>query len=237
MEFRLISDISDKSDELTIFIHGYSAIADDFDLAMWQKCMRDLNLSSPGVLLLWDSGHILGIGQAFEGVLYDTFKRNLFAATALTVIERGVHFYQSRSRSDELGVQLIGAIKNYTSRHCPLVKKINLIGHSLGSRLIISCLKGYKANFDTGLVINDVLLMGGAVELSSIEAKELAEKVEGLIVNAYSKDDYTLILNFDETCIGRHEVDSFNNICMDGFGHMDYWPKLKKVIDDSELVL
>lgn len=127
-----------------------------------------------------------------------------------------------------MGVVLLEQLKEYLRCNHPQIETINLIGHSLGSRVVVSSLRNFTNRQQ--LAINDVLLMAAAVEVTSIEARQLRGLLQGRLINAYSKADKTLLLNWGETCLGRNEVEHFESIEMNDFGHTDYWERLPEVL-------
>lgn len=66
-----------------------------------------------------------------------------------------------------------------------------------------------------------------------MEARQLRERFKGRLINAYSKADRTLLLNWGEACLGRNEVEHFESIEMNDFGHTDYWERLPEVLVET----
>lgn len=93
-----------------------------------------------------------------------------------------------------MGAVLLEQLSEYLRRDHPQVKTINLIGHSLGGRVVISSLRTFTKRQQ--LAINDVLLMAAAVEVTAVEAQQMRGLLQGRLINAYSKADKTLLLNW-----------------------------------------
>ncbi|POB02027.1 DUF726 domain-containing protein [Halopseudomonas oceani] len=131
-----------------------------------------------------------------------------------------------------MGRVFVEQLESYLLKHHPQVEQVNLIGHSLGGRVLATALK--EGAVGQYFKIGDVLLMAAAVEVSTSEAAAMLCCVSGRLINAYSKSDRVLLMNVGETCIGRNEVGLFENVHMHGFGHSDYWPKLREVMEASK---
>ena len=76
--------------------------------------------------------------------------------------------------------------------------------------------------------------MAAAVEVSPGEAQQMRGLLQGRLINAYSKADRTLLLNWGETCLGRNEVEHFESVEMEGFGHTQYWERLPDVLNRTK---
>jgi hypothetical protein len=129
-------------------------------------------------------------------------------------------------------------------------KKYILIGHSLGARVIYSCMASLKTK--DRCFIQDVHLLGGAVsntansdsdESSHVNWYDIDKAVSGKINNYFSKNDIVLQtlykvgegIKFDfGDPIGRHEINNqkINNINVSEYidGHTEYKPNLHKIL-------
>ena len=125
-----------------------------------------------------------------------------------------------------MGKTLLSKLTEFIHEEKLPINTINLIGHSLGGRLVVHCLKSITDNTSPQLTINDVLLMAAAVEAQPCEARSMRDLIKGRLFNAYSTDDRILWLPVDEKCIGRREVDNFDNVLIDGFGAVGALEKL-----------
>lgn len=214
--------------EASIFIHGYSAGHDDEDR---QNLLRIIPASTPqhvNVFAFWNSSHFSHFNKRSRRLVATSAGLNLLSSVAVAAGDRAAHFTKIRDRAENMGKILFAQLERYLDRDYPNVRTVNLIGHSLGGRLIISSLKSPDLA-KSRLKINDVLLMAAAAEVQQNEAKYIRRLVQGRLMNAYSTDDWTLLLPVDEDCLGRREVNHFENIRIDGFGHGDYWKNLHEV--------
>ena len=227
--------------EANIFIHGYSAGHSDEDKQLLLDKIPEQLKHYTNIFAFWPSNHIfrfdksslwkigsagLGAGATFIGT--PTGSLGLVGTLAR---DRMGNFTQARARAESMGTVLLDQLQDYLNSHHPQIKTINLIGHSLGGRLVISSLKSFSSRQQ--LIINDVLLMAAAVEVTAIEARKMRGALQGRLINAYSKADKTLLLNVGESCLGRNEAEHFESIEMNDFGHTDYWERLPEVLTKS----
>lgn len=133
-----------------------------------------------------------------------------------------------------MGALLFIQLKDYLDKNHPHINTLNLIGHSLGGRLVISSLKNIRSKLPSHLSVKDVLLMAAAVEVRADEAKNMRNLINGRLINAYSKSDRVLQAPGNKNSLGRNPVEHFDNVKLDKFGHSDYWPKLAEVFSQTE---
>lgn len=220
-----------NSTEANIFIHGYSAGHNEESREVLQASIPDSTHSCVNIFAFWSSGHFTHANTSSLELLRASAKVHWAAVPAAFVGDRATHFWKIRSRADAMGAVFISQLDDFLRNNHPKVETINLIGHSLGARVIISTLQAALAGASLRhYSINNVLLMGAAVEVVSANALQLCDMVSGRIINAYSSVDKVLLLNVGESCAGRKPVEHFDNIEMVGFGHMDYWPNLPEVM-------
>jgi len=213
-----------------VFIHGYSAGHNFTDRTLLASQIPQALNTDINLLAFWESSHFRSFSKLSRNVIYGASRVHLAATVAAFAGDRAVHFAMSRKRANRAGEALLDELGEYLLEHYPYVTHVNLVGHSLGGRVVISALRKLARNRDAcDLIINDVLLMAAAVEVSEDEVHVLNDTA-ARVINAYSKSDSVLLLNVDEKCLGRHEVAPFDNVEMAKFGHLDYWPKLHDVL-------
>ncbi|MBX8601270.1 DUF726 domain-containing protein [Pseudomonas cichorii] len=222
-----------------VFVHGYSA---GHDLDDRYKLVGSLPKQLPGsinIFAFWDSGHISKLSALEKTVLTRLTWSNPIAGLGALTVSRAMHFMSMRSRAEVVGKTLLAELDAYLVRRLPYVERVNLIGHSLGGRVLVTALKELIKNRDyDSLKIDNVILMAAAVDVTKMEAAAFVRRVDGDIYNAYSRNDAVLKLNIDENSIGRRDVKGLISVEMfhdtgKGFGHLDYWPNLGKVLKDS----
>lgn len=226
--------------EANIFIHGYSAGHSDEDKELLLKKIPEQLRNYTNIFAFWPSNHyfnfdkksLLKIGAA--GLTLATPGAGSIGYLGLAntfAKDRRKNFTDARSRAERMGAVLLEQLSEYLHHNHPQIETINLIGHSLGGRVVVNSLKTFTKR--QRLAINDVLLMAAAVEVTPDEALQMRGLLQGRLINAYSKADRTLLLNWGETCLGRNEVDHFESVEMKDFGHSHYWERLPDVLNKT----
>lgn len=213
-----------------IFIHGYSAGHDLDDRRLLANSIPATLRQSVNILAFWPSSHFAQLDNRSRSLLMAAARAHPLAGVAALAGDRAYHFARIRNRAEAMGRVLLAQLDQYLFEQHPDVKRVNLIGHSLGGRLLISALKGLNAPLEHGLVIEDVLLMGAAVRVEAAEALALKHRIAGRLINAYSSDDHVLLLNLGERSLGRAPVEHFENVCMPRYRHHHYWKRLQEVL-------
>ncbi len=227
--------------EINIFIHGYSAVT---SRSKFEKLSSHiLSAKPPGqiYLLCWRAGSwktpawaqtLLTISRtAYRAVkIGEIFSPAAFVADAavLTASEMILYRYYE-NRSEKLGdnlkdyIRMIPQAKNY---------KINLIGHSLGARVIHYALSLHEWS---DYHINDCIFLGGAADADKDNWEECLSRINGNIYNAYSKRDLILKVIPDmKKRVGRHPIQCSSSRIINrnypSFHHLDYWPRLGYIL-------
>ena len=229
---------SNNANEANIFIHGYSA---GHTPAAREKLIAKIPSTLDrytNIFAFWPSGHFSQFNWNSLGkVATATVSGVPIVAVGALGTDRRKHFSASRSRAEKMGHILPLQLEEYLRIHYPKIDTVNFIGHSLGGRLVVSSLQTIATTPFRRICINDVLLMAAAVDVKSTNGKEMLGLLSGRLINAYSKGDWTLLMNMGENCLGRHEAEHFENIELDKFGHSDYWEKLPKVFERAQFKL
>ena len=137
---------------------------------------------------------------------------------------------------------LLPELASYLHAESLEVRRINLIGHSLGARILV---KSVLASPEVAreLPLNNLLLMGGAICTSS-PWDEVSAPLKGRVINCHSSKDWALAMKPDtERCIGRYAIDvtpalkaKVTNVHLATFDHAAYWPQLKTVVQYTDLL-
>jgi len=228
--FRTLPGASRGATEANIFIHGYSAGHNSEDRHKLAESIPEGIRHYTNIFAFWPSSHFTRFNGTSRRLFGASTQAHWGAGTATFVGDRVAHFWRIRSRAEDMGEMLPNQLSAYLRLHHPEIDTINLIGHSLGGRLVVSCLKSFASTPGHSLTINDVLLMAAAVKVEPAEAQQMRALLKGRLINAFSKADWTLLMNLDETCLGRNKVEHFENIQIAEFGHGDYWKKLCEVL-------
>ncbi|MCF5470056.1 DUF726 domain-containing protein [Pseudomonas syringae] len=228
--FKFLTLPKTSGEVANVFIHGYSSGHDLDDRRMLANSIPGALRHSVNILAFWPSSHFTQMDNRSRGLLMAAARVHPLAGAAALAGDRVVHFARIRNRARDMGKVLLGQLDRYLFEHHPGVKRVNLIGHSLGGRLLVSALKNFEHPLEHGLVIVDVLLMAAAVRINAAEAQVLKRRISGRLINAYSSEDHVLLLNLGEKSLGRTPVEHFENVRMPGYRHHHYWRRLQEVL-------
>ena len=221
-----------------IYFHGFTAITSKNDLDALQQSIPIVD-NQDSILVHWDSGDIKESAiQSIKNVIENftpsktaSWKDKAISFTQLalkkTAYDAVNKFEFIEKKSDNLGSNLSYILDKCESSH--QYEHINLIGHSLGARLVLQGVCSLSDDFKSK--INNVILMGGAIGWRH-EFGPCLEQIKNLqLFNLYSLKDIVLVGKPGlEHCIGRDAIPEsrqyrVTNIHCTGFGHTDYWPK------------
>ncbi|KAE9372163.1 DUF726-domain-containing protein, partial [Stipitochalara longipes BDJ] len=194
---------------VTIGINGWLNAKDDV-VKPWRILGRDsevfaLRYEMEALLELGESLQSMVSSYAWSFVKLEILKRTVLATlwSALwpvyllkmaTSIDNP--FAVARNRSEKAGEVLADAIINKAQGERP----VTLIGYSLGSRVIYSCLRSLAERKAFGL-IESVVLIGSPVPSTSDNWRAMRSVVSGKIYNVYSNNDYILAFLYRATSI------------------------------------
>ena len=186
---------------ITILISGFGSESDD-NYKNWKKLIESQNIQTFYYFFNWPSNSLI---KMFLNVILDLIKGNY-------KLELRSNFLDAENRSIYSGkiLGLILADKNIFPN-----MKINLVGFSLGTSVILNCLKELYENncFD---IINNVVFLGGAAVISNDYKKIFDKVVHRKIINCYSKEDNILKIfklnnGLIEQPIGSERIEFKNN--------------------------
>lgn len=154
---RLVKLYEDEEnpDIYNVFVHGYAA-QDAKDIPQAIKYAAPIGNT---YLLKWRSGSPL----------------SNFSYKALQ------NYYDKELMADGIGFNLEETLLKVIPRSHAV--KVNLIGHSLGARIIY---QGLSHNNWKRINLQDCILMGGIVDSEAYNWKECARKIKGQIINIRS---------------------------------------------------
>jgi pimeloyl-ACP methyl ester carboxylesterase len=225
-------------DEINVFIHGYGAVSNPEQLERLSYHILSARPRGKVYLLYWKSGNWR---KPFAAPLVTASLRvfrisKMFHPAALAAdlaVILGVQSYEfkrNERRSEELGralPELLAGIPGADKL------KLNLIGHSLGGRVIQYALEHHDW---TEFRIENCLLMASAGDRDDYAWMTQVNKLGGKLYNAYSRNDYILKISPDlRSRAGRHPIpvahENIINHDFSPFKHTDYWPNLARVLD------
>ncbi|KAL5051476.1 hypothetical protein BDW71DRAFT_193813 [Aspergillus fruticulosus] len=185
---------------VTIGITGWLTEEDNF-VVPWRVIGKDSEVFG----LRWETKPLLDLGHAIDRlvtsaawsagrqVLTKTIFAGIISALTLPVGLMKVAdiadnpFSIAKSRADKAGEVLADALISKVQGERP----VTLIGYSLGSRLIFSCLQTLAKRHAYGLV-ESVILMGAPTPSDTPDWRRMRRVVSGRLVNVYSENDSVL---------------------------------------------
>ncbi|OGM41416.1 DUF726 domain protein [Aspergillus bombycis] len=187
---------------VTIGITGWVTEEDNF-VVPWRVIGADSEVFG----LRWETEPLMNLGNAMdllvtsaawvagEQVLKKTFFASLLSAVVLPLgllkVARVADnpFSVAKARADKAGEVLADALINKVQGE----RSVTLIGYSLGSRVIFSCLQSLAKRGAYGLV-DSAILMGSATPSNAQHWRRMRSIVSGRLVNVYSENDAVLAL-------------------------------------------
>ncbi|KAK9849977.1 hypothetical protein MYU51_012717 [Penicillium brevicompactum] len=156
--------------------------------------------------LRWEMEPLMNLGNAISALVtsaaWSVAGREVLARTVFSTLMSAVMlplglmkvagvvdnpFSVAKSRADKAGEVLADALINKAQGERP----VTLIGYSLGSRLIFSCLQTLEKKNAYGLV-ESVILMGSPTPSNKEYWQKIRSVVSGRVVNVYSENDSVL---------------------------------------------
>ncbi|AZD08752.1 hypothetical protein C4K26_3349 [Pseudomonas chlororaphis] len=233
-QFKFLTLPHRSGEVANVFIHGYSAGHDMEDRCALRKCIPSSLHNCINIFAFWPSGHWSQFSDLSSKSILALGRLNFLAGAGAAVADRAIHFNTSRNRATAMGKTLLSQLESYLLKCHPYVAKVNLVGHSLGGRVVVSALLDLVDKpADESLEVGDVLLMAAASKLSGEDALAISKRIKGKLYNAHSNDDKILLFNLGESSAGRQRVENCEDVPMYKFGHTDYWPRLEQVLRES----
>ncbi|KAL1965579.1 hypothetical protein VTN77DRAFT_5663 [Rasamsonia byssochlamydoides] len=193
----------DRRLRVTIGITGWATEEDDM-VVPW----RVIGPDSEVFALRWELESLLNLGNAMRVLVTsaawsvagrEILSRTIFAQimsavmlpVALLKVARVVDnpFSVAKARADKAGEVFADALINKAQGERP----VTLIGYSLGSRVVFSCLQSLAKRRAFGLV-ETAILMGSPTPSNSHHWRMMRSVVSGRLVNVFSENDAVLAL-------------------------------------------
>ncbi len=240
--------------EINIFIHGYYAVKNRLEFEALASHILKTRTRGQVYLFFWRSGdlkyeQIAGslafLHNAYRSSKYLRYLKlspwqvasqlcldvagGMAAKAVLPVVYQVPKFKRYEKKAERLG----GRLKEILSGRVGDIRqnKVNLIGHSLGARIIYSALAESDWS-DLNLV--DCVMLGGAVDLQAPDWLKCIARVKGRVINVYSENDFVLKRLKPGKAIGRHPLlpqhPRVVNARSPSTGHLDYWPNLDRIL-------
>ncbi len=191
--------LHDSNNEKNIFINGF-LVGNETEFDDWFATHHEFFPEEGGYGLSWGASSLKALGKMFAsgvaGKLFSALllklsksaaKRLLGALNPVLWISGVLNnpWHVSMARAEKTGILLAEAISRSKE------KEFNLIGHSLGCRVIYFALIALSTK--DSKKIKDVILLGGAVGNDDLKGwKQAKSSVSGAIYNCYSRNDQIL---------------------------------------------
>lgn len=186
---------------VTIGVTGWATKEDDM-VVPWHVIRADSEVFA----LRWELESLLSLGNAMEALVTsaawtvagrEILSRTIFAgimnAVMLPLVLLNVArvvdnpFSVSKARADKTGEVLADALIDRAQGERP----VTLVGYSLGSRVVYSCLQSLARRGAYGL-IESAILIGSPAPSNSGEWRMMRSVVSGRLVNVFSENDSVL---------------------------------------------
>lgn len=186
---------------VTIGVTGWVKEESNF-VVPWQVIGADSEVFA----LRWEMEPLMNLGNAISALVtsaaWSVAGREVLARTVFHTLMSAVMlplglmkvaglvdnpFSVAKARADKAGEVLADALINKAQGERP----VTLIGYSLGSRLIFSCLQNLEKRNAYGLV-ESVILMGSPTPSNMKHWRKIRSVVSGRVVNVYSENDSVL---------------------------------------------
>ena len=230
------------ADHITIFIHGYLTASGDKNTDQVMAWINRLGLSGDVYLLNWRAGSWqqpawVQAAASLSHTAYRVYRWKRWVSplalagdAALYTLNQAAHFKFFEQRTKRIAQDLkalIAPLPNLQER------RIHLIGHSLGARIICHALSQEHWH---DFRLHDCLLLAGAADLHHIDWAHCLAQINGQLYNAYSKRDMILNLTPDlKQKIGHHPLPLESARIINrrySYGHNDFLTKLDQFLPE-----
>ena len=226
----------DSADRVNFFIHGYRSLTSTDQIKQAKRQVIASGAGGENYLVSWaagrwrDSATVAGLRAAYRVARFRTL-----LAPWMVLVDAGViglaeaaQFKYMERQAEQVGRQLAPLLAE-VARDGP----INLIGHSLGARVIHTLL----AEGDLSeLAIEDCVLLAGAADATADNWPECVARIQGVLHNAYSPKDRVLRITPDlrrRVGYGPLKIEAGDKVInhrLEGVSHVDYWSRLGRLL-------
>lgn len=251
-----------KKSPMVVCINGFLTEDDKHSKTEWIDSISTIYPSNSIFHLEWESKNLKSLGKIFGHSIWKTVVFNAGKTVInITTILRVVPGIGAVFTIGDILYSFVKPWKIASENAYDTGKELGeflsegkgeyiLVGHSLGARVIYSCLAYLKKN-GKKCTIRDVHLLGGAVSNCSNKNEDiswhgLSSVVEGKIRNYYSTQDAVLKILYpmgelgkskNNQPIGRNKIDDtfIKNIDLSLIinGHSDYHDKLSTILREQ----
>lgn len=218
----MTNDDKDWADFITAEFSEYQCIQAKWNSGSFRDVSNELlrgmgeALVSSVMFAALPTSTAIGFATRFGSILT---KKATSSVTWLRQIEKGQRLWSNARRESELAGKHLAKALNAASiqrRSTALSRRSNvlLLGHSLGARLMVSCMEDVR-----GGIIDRAMFLGGAVDSRDHVFRDIPKKTKFESINMWSSNDdilrwlYRLGNLRVHSAIGRAKIDGrFSNI-------------------------
>ncbi|XP_052450355.1 transmembrane and coiled-coil domain-containing protein 4 [Carassius gibelio] len=251
-EFEFLPMSSGKHLHLTIAVTGWLCSG---KYSSFQAPWSSLGACGEQYCLKWESRYLLELGSILDSLwdgLVSVVAQEALKYTVLSGIVTALTWPASLlavasvidnpwgvclSRSAEVGKHLAQVLRSRQQGKRP----VNLIGFSLGARVIYFCLEELANDQGSEGVVEDVVLLGAPVDGSEKTWQRLSKVVAGKIVNGYCRGDWLLGFLYRSSSVqlsvaGLQPINSQDrkiiNVDLSSVvkGHLDYMRQMDTIL-------
>ena len=231
------------ADSAYIFVHGYKAVTGQADIEQLKRQIETCQLTGNSYLFGWAAGSWRPERRlALLHAIWRFGRYKSLFNPALLALDAGLwgagqlmqYRYYER-RADRLGEQLLSEIQRLQQTG---INRFHLIGHSLGARVIFAALNLAAA---TDVPLGNVIMLGGVLCSSEPDWERVLNRIDGRLVNCYSRRDAALrLLPTRRRLIGLRPLEGLSaqqqiiNFDATPAGHLDYWNQLQNYLTLAE---
>lgn len=229
---------------VNVFVHGYRSLNSPAQLDAAVRRIASLGLPGRSFLLNWASGswrqafRDAGVTLAGLRTAYRVARLRHALAPWMLLVDAGavglaeVAAYRAMERrAGRIGPTIAPLLRDSAGG-----RVVNLIGHSLGARVVHQLLAGGDLS---GFTIGDVVMLAGAADLGSDDWPACLHRIDGQLFNGYNPSDRVLRLTPDlRRRVGQapfeapasSDATNIVNRRLDGVSHVDFWTKIDRVL-------
>lgn len=224
---------------VNVFIHGYRAMASDGEVEKARARVEAIGVGGESYLLDWTAGRwrdaaaVTAVRAAYKArkIRYALSPVSLLLDAGLIGVHEAAQFKWMERRAERVGLELPDLLREKAAG-----RPINLIGHSLGARVVHRMLA--EADLSR-LWFDDAVLLAGAADLETEDWPDCVARLGGRLYNVYSRDDRILQITPDlRRRVGRHPLPQ---VLVDGeprvvnhrlskVGHVQHWTRLPELL-------
>lgn len=224
---------------INVFVHGYRSLVSPADVESARLRVQRTGVTGASYLLRWmagrwrDSAAVTGIRAAYKASRwrYALSPMSLLVDAGVIGLHEAAQFKLMERRAEQVGRDLPSLISEIADG-----RPVNLIGHSLGARVVHQALRGAGA---ADLTIDDVVLLAGAADLDAPDWERCLRGIHGRLYNVYSHRDRILRMTPDMRrrvgCrpLPQVQIDGVakvvNHACPD-VSHIEHWMRLADLL-------